>query len=64
MDKAMAKNSESAKKLRKSLAGLLDTQEDMVDSDLLEAIDPKDLEKAAKGDIAAINRIRDAFIDL
>ena len=64
MDKAMAKNSESAKKLRKSLAGLLDTQEDMIDSNLLEVINPQDLEKAAKGDIAAINRIRDAFIDL
>jgi hypothetical protein len=46
------------------LAGLLGTSEDMIDADLLSAIDPKDFEKAAKGDEKAIERIRDAFIEL
>lgn len=63
-DKAMAANSESGQKLKKSLAGLLGTTEDLISTDLLDAIDPKDFEKAAKGDEAAIGRIRDSFIQL
>ena len=64
VDKAMIANSKSGKALQKSLAGLLGTSEDMIDADLLSAIDPKDFEKAAKGDEKAIGRIRDAFIEL
>jgi hypothetical protein len=60
----MAANSESGKKLKQSLAGLLGTTEDLIDVDLLDAIDPKDFDAASKGDEAAIQRIRDAFVDL
>ena len=63
-DKVMAANSDNAKALRKSLAGLLGTSEDLVGADLLDAIDPKDFEAAANGDIDAIERIREAFIEL
>lgn len=63
-DKVMAANSDNAKALRKSLAGLLGTSEDLIGADLLDAIDPKDFEAAANGDADAIERIRDAFIDL
>ena len=35
-----------------------------IDADLLEAIDPKDLEAAAKGDEVAINRIRESIMKL
>ena len=64
VDKAMLANSESGKKLRGSLAKLLGTTEDLIDADLLDAIDPEDFKKAAKGDEAAIERIRNSFIDL
>lgn len=64
VDKAVVKNSDSYKKLKTSLAGLLGTTEDFIDADLMEAIDPKDLQKAAEGDEAAIERIRDSFIRL
>ena len=63
-DKVMAANSSNAKSLRKSLAGLLGTSEDLIGADLLDALDPKDFEAAANGDAAAIERIRDAFIEL
>lgn len=63
-DKVMAANSSNAKALRASLAGLLGTSEDLIGADLLDAIDPKDFKAAAEGDAAAIERIRDAFIDL
>jgi hypothetical protein len=46
------------------LASLLGTTEEFVNADLLQAIDPADFKKAASGDEAAIERIRDAFIDL
>jgi hypothetical protein len=36
------------------LAGLLGTSEDLINADLLGAIDPKDFEAAAEGDEAAI----------
>jgi hypothetical protein len=36
----------------------------MINADLLSAIDPEDFEKAAKGDEEAIERIRDALIEL
>jgi hypothetical protein len=42
VDKAMLANSENGKKLRGSLAKLLGTSEDLVDADLLDAIDPDD----------------------
>ena len=64
IDKAMIANSKNGKALQKSLAGLLGTSEDLIDADLLAAIDPDDFEKAAEGDEEAIERIRDAFIDL
>ena len=63
-DKALAANTETAKKLRGSLAGLLGVTEDLIDADLLDAISPDDLEAAANGDAAAIERIRDAWIEL
>ena len=56
-------STESAKKLKKSLADLLDTSEELIDTNFLEAIDPKDFQAAASGDEAAINRIRNSFID-
>lgn len=62
-DKALAKQSDNFKKLRTSLAGLLDTSEDLIDNNFLDALNPDDLEKAAMGDAEAIGRIRDAFID-
>ena len=64
VDKGYAANSESGKKLKKSLAGLLGTTEDLINADLLEAIDPNDFKAAASGDEAAIGRIRDSFIKL
>ena len=64
VDKGYAANSESGKKLKKSLAGLLGTTEDLIDADLLEAIDPGDFKAAAAGDEAAIGRIRDSFMQL
>lgn len=56
-------STESAKKLKKSLADLLDTSEELIDTNFLEAINPKDFQAAASGDEAAINRIRNSFID-
>lgn len=56
-------STESAKKLKKSLADLLDTSEELIDTNFLEAIDPKDFQAAASGNEAAINRIRNSFID-
>ena len=64
VDKAYAMNSESGKKLKTTLAGLLGTTEDLIDADLVGAIDPKDFEAAAKGDQAAIERIRSEFMRL
>lgn len=64
MDKAMLLASKDGQNLRKSLAGLLGTSEDLINADLLSAIDPDDFSKAAEGDEDAINRIRDAFIEL
>ena len=63
-DRAMAANTDSAKKLKVSMAGLLGTTEDMIDVDLLAAIDPKDFEAAANGNADAIERIREKFIEL
>ena len=63
-DRAMAANSDSAKKLKVSMAGLLGTTEDMIDADFLAAIDPKDFEAAANGNADAIERIRNQFIQL
>lgn len=64
IDRAMIMNSESARGLKSSMADLLGTSEDLISADLLAAIDPTDFENAARGDEAAINRIRDAFIEL
>lgn len=64
VDKAAIKNSDSYKGLQKSMAGLLGTSEKFVDNKLLEAIDPKDLDKASRGDEAAIERIRKKFVEL
>ena len=63
-DRAMAANSDTAKKLRVSMAGLLGTTEDMIDADFLATIDPKDFEAAANGNVDAIERIRHQFIQL
>ena len=63
-DRAMAANTDSAKKLKVSMAGLLGTTEDMIDADFLATIDPKDFEAAANGNADAIERIRNQFIQL
>jgi chromosome segregation ATPase len=63
-DRAMAANTNSAKKLKTSMAGLLGTTEDMIDADFLATIDPDDFEAAANGNADAIERIRNQFIDL
>lgn len=64
IEKANLLNEKSAKSLRKSLAGLLGTTEDLIDADLMAAINPKDFEAAANGNAKAIERIRNQFIDL
>ena len=61
--KAEILSSTNGKKLKATLADLLDTSEDLIDADFLSAIDPKDFDAASKGDEAAIGRIRDSFID-
>lgn len=61
--KAEILSSTNGKKLKATLADLLDTSEDLIDADFLSAIDPKDFDAASKGDEAAIGRIRNAFID-
>ena len=62
LNKSLVKNSENYKKLRTSVANLIGTSEDLADaffdSDLF---DPKALEKAAKGDIKAIEDIQKSF---
>ena len=63
-DRAMAANTNSAKKLKTSMAGLLGTTEDMIDADFLATIDPDDFKAAANGNADAIERIRNQFIDL
>ena len=45
------------------MAGLIGTTEEYINLDLLDAINPDDILKAAQGDEEAISRIRDAFID-
>lgn len=61
--KAEILSSANGKKLKATLADLLDTSEDLIDADFLSAIDPKDFDAASKGDEEAIGRIRDAFVD-
>ena len=51
------------KNLKKSIAGLIDTSEEFVDIDFIANLDPKVLQKAAKGDVEAINSIRDSFLE-
>ena len=64
VDKAMILNSKNGKALKSSLAGLIGTTEDLIDADLVSAIDPQDFKAAAAGNEAAIERIRGAFIDI
>ena len=64
VDKAMILNSKNGKALKSSLAGLIGTTEDLINADLISAIDPKDFKAAATGDEAAIEKIRGAFIDV
>lgn len=61
--KTSAAFSDTAKKMKKSLADMINTSEKFIDIDFLDSIDPKDFQAAAKGDEAAIGRIRDAFVD-
>jgi chromosome segregation ATPase len=42
-DKALAAQTSTAKSLKTSLAGLLDTSEDLIDADFMSSIDPDDL---------------------
>ena len=63
LSKAQRKNSDTMKSFTKTLAGLLDVTEDFIDADMLDALDPKDLEKAAKGDVSAIRRISEAMAE-
>ena len=64
MEKIDVKQNENYKKLKTSLANLLGTSEDFIDIDMVAAIDPKDFEKAADGNLDAIEKIRDAFIEM
>lgn len=64
LEKANLLNEKSARSLRTSLAGLLGTTEDLIDADLMAAINPADFEAAANGSVEAIDRIREAFIKL
>lgn len=63
-EKAIKRNTETFSNLKKSLADILNVTEGLIDADLYEAINPADLKQAAQGDVQAINKIRDAFIDL
>ena len=63
-DKALLLQEDTVKDLRTSLAKLLGTSEDLIDVDLMAAIDAEDFEAAANGNIDAIERIREAFIKL
>ena len=60
-EKTLALTGDTAKKLKKSLADLINTSEEFIDIDFLDAIDPKDFKAAANGDEAAIRRIQQAF---
>lgn len=62
-NKIAVQQDKNFKALKKSIANLLNVAEDFVDVDFLATLNPKDLEKAATGDIKAIQRIRNAFID-
>ena len=63
IEKAQLSSSKTMQKLKSTLAGLIGTTEEYIDLDLLDAINPDDILKAAQGDEEAIARIRDAFID-
>lgn len=52
-------NTKTAKELRKTIAGLLNTSEDLIDGKFLKGLDLKDVEQAAMGNI---NGLRNAFI--
>lgn len=64
MGAAQAFASDNGDKLRESLADILDISADLVDIDLVKAIDPDDFLAAANGDEEAISRISNAFFDL
>lgn len=63
IEKAQLSSSKTMQKLKSTLAGLIGTTEEYINLDLLDAINPDDILKAAQGDEEAIARIRDAFID-
>lgn len=63
LDKAMAMNTKTMANFKKALANILDTSEDLIDTNLIDALDPDTLEKAAMGDADAIREIQHAFID-
>lgn len=63
-DKAFEMQTDTGKKLKKSLADVLDTSEDLIDAKLVNAIDPKTFKKAADGDITAIESIRKSFVKM
>lgn len=56
-------NSETGKKLKKTLSDILDTSEDFIDVDFMQSINLEDLEEAAMGSEDAIGRIRNSFIE-
>lgn len=66
VSKANIKNEDSYKDLRKSLANILNTSEDLVDIDFMQNLNPADLEALAKGGdaaAAALDRIQSQFIE-
>lgn len=60
-DKITISQTSSFKKMKKSLADLLNTSEEFIDLDFVDAIDPDDFQKAANGNEDAIDNIRNAF---
>lgn len=65
-DKAMAMSDKSFKNLRKSLAGVLDVNEDLVSNDFLSKLDPSILNDLAEGGetaTEAVKKLRESFID-
>lgn len=66
VSKANLKNEDSYKDLRKSLANILNTSEDLVDIDFMQNLNPADLKALAQGGdaaAAALDRIQSQFIE-
>lgn len=62
VEQATALAGESGLKLQEALADILNTSADLIDADLVSAIDPDTFLAVAQGDEEAINSIREAFV--